>query len=281
MEQQAKAPVQQAQRQVAANTSHTALQTNPPQTQPSQQPQQTRPIAANPHITEQAVIRAPQPVPLPYKPQPAPVPAAMPVQQPPIQGMPRMGVKMPLGVFTDSSTFRNALEMAKVLCRGNILPTDFRGNEANTLILIDLAMRLGISIMEISTCVTLVNGKPGWEAKYITGKINTSGKYINGVEYEYVGNQNDDTYGCRVVVTTRDGKIQKGPLVTIKMAKDEGWYSKKTKDGKELVTKWQTMPELMLSYRAVAFFARLYCPELLLGLSMDCDNVEPDSALEV
>jgi len=257
---------------VAANTSHTALQTNPPQTP---KPQQMKPAVENTYTTEQAVIRAPQPVPLPYKPQPAPVPAAIPVQQQ-IAAMPRMGVKMPLGIFTDTQTFRNAVEMAKILCRANILPKDFSGNEANTLILIDLAMRLGISIMEISTCVTLVNGKPGWEAKYIIGKINTSPRYASKVEYEYSGNPEDDTYGCRAVCVTSNGQTQKGPIVTIKMAKDEGWYEKTTKDGKPIKTKWQTMPEMMLSYRAVSFFARLYCPELLLGLSMDCDNVEPE-----
>lgn len=278
-QQQAKAPVQQAQRQVAANTSHTALQTNPPQTQPSQQPQQTKP-AQQPqwqHLITQTPAGTQFPV--AAKPQPAPVPAANPQQQ--IAAIPRMGVKLPLGVFTDTQTFRNALDMAKVLSRANILPKDFCGNEANTLILIDLALRLGVSILEISTCVTTLNGKVVWEAKYITGKINTSYKYVGGVEYEYSGTPNTDEYGCRAVVTTREGKVQKGPLITIKMAKAEGWYNKQTRDGKDMVTKWQTMPEMMLSYRAVSFFSRLYCPELLLGLSMDCDNVEPDSALEV
>jgi hypothetical protein len=31
-------------------------------------------------------------------------------------------------------------------------------------------------------------------------------------------------------------------------------------------SKWKTMPELMLKYRAAAFFGRLYCPEIMMGL---------------
>ena len=43
------------------------------------------------------------------------------------------------------------------------------------------------------------------------------------------------------------------------MAQKEGWI---TKQG----SKWQTMPEQMLIYRAFAFFARVYCPDKLLGM---------------
>ena len=45
----------------------------------------------------------------------------------------------------------------------------------------------------------------------------------------------------------------------MQMAADEGWISKNG-------SKWKTMPEQMLQYRAGAFFARVNCPDLLLGL---------------
>ncbi len=50
-----------------------------------------------------------------------------------------------------------------------------------------------------------------------------------------------------------------GPPVSIAMAKAEGWYSKSG-------SKWKTLPELMLRYRAAAFFIRLYAPETTMGL---------------
>ena len=53
--------------------------------------------------------------------------------------------------------------------------------------------------------------------------------------------------------------------MTIAMAKGEGWWSKKDKNGTEC-SKWQTMPQLMLQYRAAAFFIRTTAPEISLGL---------------
>jgi hypothetical protein len=54
----------------------------------------------------------------------------------------------------------------------------------------------------------------------------------------------------------------------------EGWYSKAG-------SKWKTMPELMLRYRAAAFFGRLYAPEILMGMKTveeieDVVDLEPD-----
>jgi hypothetical protein len=43
------------------------------------------------------------------------------------------------------------------------------------------------------------------------------------------------------------------------MAKAEGWFAKNG-------SKWKTMPELMLRYRAAAFFGRLYAPDVLNGM---------------
>ena len=42
------------------------------------------------------------------------------------------------------------------------------------------------------------------------------------------------------------------------MAKAEGWIDKNG-------SKWKTMPQIMLRYRAASFFARMNCPELTLG----------------
>jgi hypothetical protein len=43
------------------------------------------------------------------------------------------------------------------------------------------------------------------------------------------------------------------------MAKAEGWLDKNG-------SKWKTMPEQMLMYRAATFFCRVYCPEVLAGV---------------
>jgi hypothetical protein len=59
------------------------------------------------------------------------------------------------------------------------------------------------------------------------------------------------------------------------MAKKEGWA---TKSG----SKWQTMPDLMIRYRAAAFWGRLYIPELLVGIQTEEEvvDVEPITVRE-
>ncbi len=51
------------------------------------------------------------------------------------------------------------------------------------------------------------------------------------------------------------------------MAVKEGWY---TKNG----SKWQTMPEIMLRYRAASFFGKIYAPELLMGIQSVEENTD-------
>ena len=68
------------------------------------------------------------------------------------------------------------------------------------------------------------------------------------------------------------GERLDGPRVDIAMAKAEGWYGRSG-------SKWKTMPEVMLRYRAAAFFARLYAYDLICGLQtaeevVDIDPIE-------
>lgn len=57
----------------------------------------------------------------------------------------------------------------------------------------------------------------------------------------------------------KNGRRVEGMEVNMDMAKDEGWLGKNG-------SKWKTMPQLMLRYRAASFFSSLNCPELTMGL---------------
>jgi hypothetical protein len=53
----------------------------------------------------------------------------------------------------------------------------------------------------------------------------------------------------------------------MKMAKDEGWLEKNG-------SKWKTMPEVMIRYRAASFFGRLNCPNMIMGIYSTDEVVE-------
>ncbi|MBL8321465.1 MAG: hypothetical protein JNJ93_04275, partial [Acinetobacter sp.] len=61
------------------------------------------------------------------------------------------------------------------------------------------------------------------------------------------------------VIERESGERLESSKISIEMAVKEGWYQKNG-------SKWQTMPEQMLRYRAASFFGRVYAPELLMGL---------------
>ena len=104
-----------------------------------------------------------------------------------------------------------------------------------------------------------MQGKPSWSGSAVASLIRNSKQYRN-VELNYVGTEGTDSWGAYVSAENiSNGKIVKGGTVTMLIAKKEGWYQKSG-------SKWQTMPQQMLGYRAFAWFGRLYCPELMMGL---------------
>ena len=108
----------------------------------------------------------------------------------------------------------------------------------------------------------VVHGNPTFSSKFLIATINASGRYTP-IRYEFKGKENTPDWGCRVFAYEKNDVDHKNPLygpwVTIAMANGEGWSSKNG-------SKWKTMPQLMLQYRAAAFWQRLYAPEVSMGL---------------
>lgn len=79
--------------------------------------------------------------------------------------------------------------------------------------------------------------------------------------FQYIGN---DNVLFRLISTGNKltGEKVEGPKVTVKMAKDAGWWNKNG-------SYWPKMTEMMLKYRAAAYFARAECPEILMGANID------------
>ena len=110
--------------------------------------------------------------------------------------------------------------------------------------------------------VYVIHGKPGIEGKLIIALLNQNPRFTD-IEYKIKGDVTackNDGDGCSMwAKDTNTGTVLKGTPITWKVAKDEGWYGKSG-------SKWKTMPEQMFKYRAATFFARLHCPEILLGM---------------
>jgi hypothetical protein len=160
-----------------------------------------------------------------------------------------------LSVFQDSNSFEMAQRAAKLLSSSKLIPTNFQNNLPDCLIALEMANRIGTSPLAVMQNLYIVHGKPGWSSQFLISALNASGKF-SSLRYEMSGK--DDDYGCVAVATDSYGNKLDSPRVTIGMAKKEGWFGKTG-------SKWQSMPELMLRYRAATLFVRLYAPELMSG----------------
>lgn len=163
-----------------------------------------------------------------------------------------------LGIFGSSNNFKMAYQMAQALATSTIVPVQFQKNPSNCLIAIEQAQRLSISPMQVMQNMYVINGKPSFSSSFLIAMINASGKYDMELQYEEETDKNGKPCAC-TCWTTKEGRRVDGIKITVDMAEKEGWTKKSG-------SKWLTIPQVMLRYRAAAFFARMNCPELALGM---------------
>jgi hypothetical protein len=203
--------------------------------------------------------------------------------------------------LTTGAGFDQLQRVAKALCASTLVPAQYRAftevksygkvtgrvpNPAglpNCVVALNMATRMGADPLLVMQNLYVIEGRPSWSSQFIIAAINHCGRFSPlRFEISEPGKETEVTYQatvwkvdkkteetrkikvrhqtCRAwVIEKETGDRLDGPTVSIQMAIDEGWL---TKNG----SKWQTMPDLMLRYRAASFLGRLYAPELLMGL---------------
>ena len=161
------------------------------------------------------------------------------------------------GVFNSSDSFSLARQMAQAMAVSTIVPPTFQKNEANCMVAISQAQKLGVDPFVVMNNMYMIQGKITWKSEFIIAMINASGKFDTELQYDEE-EKDGKPYACTCFAFKGGRKIS-GIKVTMDMADKEGWTKKNG-------TKWATLPQLMLRYRAAVFFARFNAPELTSGL---------------
>ena len=201
-----------------------------------------------------------------------------------------------LGVFSNMENMRFYMVAAQKLAGSDLVPKSYKNKPENVLIAMDMANRMGISPMMVMQNLEPIHGQPSWSSKFLLGMMQAHPRFEGGIKFEvknlgqktveyieWVGFKNDRKAvkksvsivdaKCRALSKV-GGETVYGSWVSIEMAVKEGWYMR-------IGSKWQTMPEQMLKYRAGSFFAKIYAADLTLGLStsedvMDAKTVDTD-----
>ncbi|MBK1699776.1 hypothetical protein [Thiococcus pfennigii] len=211
------------------------------------------------------------------------------------------------GPFSHPEAFERSMKMARALASSPLVPRDYRGDEnlGSVLIALDMASRLQANPLMVMQNLYVVEGRPSWSAQFLIATINSSQRFtplrfvlsepgdevtrevVTGYDWDNSGHgkgrrvprTGQVTYRRReCYATCRDiktGEALDGPVVSMDMAAAEGWLGKSG-------SKWQSMPEVMLRYRAAAFWARAYSPETAMGIQTaeevhDTIDVTPDA----
>ena len=171
-----------------------------------------------------------------------------------------------IGAFASESNFEAAQRMGMALTKSSLVPKEYQDNLPNCLIAMELANRTGASVFMVMQNLDIIHGRPAWRSQFLIATVNASGRF-SPLRFQFEGTEGSDDWGCRAVAVDKDGGDEcVGALITIALAKAEGWYEKGG-------SKWKTMPEQMLMYRAGGFWTRVYCPEIGLGM-YTADEVE-------
>ena len=163
-----------------------------------------------------------------------------------------------INAFSSIQAFEDAQRMVKVFANSQLVPATFKGDIGACLIAMNMANRMGADILQVMQSLYIVHGKPSFSSAFLIACFNRCGRFST-IRYRMGGEPHTDTWSCTAVATElATGEVVEGVTVTIAMAKSEGWYNKAG-------SKWKTMPELMMRYRAATFLIRSVAPEIALG----------------
>ena len=174
----------------------------------------------------------------------------------------------PKSVYSSIQSFESAQRIAASLADSALVPNAYRGQQGlpNCIVAIEIANRMGMSPFQVMQNLNVIHGRPSWSSQFIIGLIQGCGRF-DGFTYK----ETADSCQCFAVLKT-SGEQVSGPKITLEMARKEGW----TKN-----TKWSTMPQTMLRYRAASAFGRFHIPDLILGIQSVEENEVIDAEIAV
>lgn len=162
-------------------------------------------------------------------------------------------------------------KLAQKFSNSTMIPTTYQHKPDDCFVACEIASRLGVSPLVVMQNLYVVQGRPSWSGQGAIALVNGSGLYTP-LDFDFIGERGSDDFGCYASATRKsDGKLCKGTPITIQMAKKEGWYQKSG-------SKWQTMPDQMLLYRAGTFFARVWCPNVLMGFRTEGEEEDAQAS---
>lgn len=159
------------------------------------------------------------------------------------------------------------------------VPKHLMGKPADCMAIVMQAMQWGMNPYAVAQKTHLVNGVLGYEAQLVNAVISSSSAIVGRFHYEYGGDW-ERIAGAKgdrneLGLFIRVGAVLRGET---DITWGENIYLA------DITTRnsplWKTAPKQQIAYLAVKYWARLYCPEVILGVYSP-DEVEPRTEKEI
>lgn len=169
---------------------------------------------------------------------------------------------------------------AQVMSEGKAtVPAHLAGKPADCLAIALQAAQWGMNPYAVAQKTHLVNGTLGYEAQLVNAVITSSTAVKGRFKYEYGGDWEKFKPGAANASSERGLYVRVGAVLRgeTEITWGEPLYM-------EYVTTrnsplWKTAPKQQLAYLAVKYWARLYCPDVILGVYTP-DEFEPQQRAE-
>ncbi|TKI03543.1 RecT family recombinase [Martelella alba] len=169
---------------------------------------------------------------------------------------------------------------ASVMAEGKAtVPAHLAGKPADCLAVALQAAQWGMNPYAVAQKTHLVNGTLGYEAQLVNAVI-TSSTAVNGrFKYKYGGNWEAFKPGDKNPKTEAGLYIQVGAVLRgeTEITWGEPLYMEFVATRNSPL--WKTAPKQQLAYLAIKYWARLYCPDVILGVYTP-DEFEPSERKE-
>lgn len=164
---------------------------------------------------------------------------------------------------------------AEIMAQGKVtVPAHLSGKPADCLAIALQAAQWRMNPYAVAQKTHLVNGTLGYEAQLVNAVITSSTAVQGRFRYEYGGNWDNFRPGDRNPNTEKGLCVRVGAVLCGETEITWGEWLEL-----EFVTTrnsplWKTAPKQQLAYLAVKYWARLYCPDVILGVYTP-DEFEP------
>jgi hypothetical protein len=162
-----------------------------------------------------------------------------------------------LAFLHDGAAFEHLWRVAKAFSMSGMVPGHFQGKPESCMVALMYAQQLGEHPMVMFQEVTVINGRPGTSARFAIARANKSGLLQGPITWKSKGQ--DAALEVTASAVLRETGDVITATVTMKEAAADGWTRN---------SKYKSIPEQMLRWRAATRLINLYMPEVLFGLGV-------------